>query len=211
MSFAKGTDEVNEEVVKLSPTTTDGEQSPTNTSIGHDLDEKSDSSAIFKRVAPASWKRRASEFTPIRRILSALATDEGGFFASRTGTPPPARPWKTTLIRFGPLSGIFGMLLAVASLVASLGILAGSDRMPVADWTAPPSTYLAIFTAIANLSIRYAAINGVVIAWWLRAAKGSTLAKLHYDWRSGTSLFGRFPLATQPITWVCIRADANDE
>src|ERR1700753_1421525 len=45
-------------------------------------------------------------------------------------------------------------------------------------------------TAIANLSMRYACIQGVVIAWWSRACRGSTLAQLHHDWRSGTTLRG---------------------
>lgn len=33
-------------------------------------------------------------------------------------------------------------------------------------------------------------LQGVVIAWWIRARRGSTLAKLHHDWRSGTTLRG---------------------
>lgn len=83
------------------------------------------------------------------------------------------------------------MFLAIAGMVASLGVLAGSNGSPVKQWTAPPSTYIAIFTALANLSMRYAAIHGVVIAWWFRAYKGSTLANLHHDWRSGTTFLGK--------------------
>lgn len=82
------------------------------------------------------------------------------------------------------------MLLAIVSIIASLGILAGSNKQPTSSWTTPPSTYLAILTAIANLSIRYAAIQGVVIAWWCRALRGSTLDRLHWDWRAGTTLRG---------------------
>lgn len=82
------------------------------------------------------------------------------------------------------------MLLAIISIIASLGILTGSNKQSTASWTTPPSTYLAIFTAIANLSIRYAAIQGVAIAWWYRAILGSTLDKLHWDWRAGTTLRG---------------------
>lgn len=85
------------------------------------------------------------------------------------------------------LSSIFCMLLALTSIIASLGILVGSDNQDIESWTTPPSTYLAMFTATANLSVRYAAVHGVVIAWWMRALKGSTLSKLHYDWRSGSS------------------------
>ena len=39
--------------------------------------------------------------------------------------------------------------------------------------------------------MRYAAVQGVVIAWWYRAFQGrSTLAKLHRDWRAGTTIRG---------------------
>lgn len=33
-------------------------------------------------------------------------------------------------------------------------------------------------------------MQGVVIAWWVRALRGSTFSKLHHDWRSGTTLRG---------------------
>lgn len=104
----------------------------------------------------------------------------------------PLRNWKPSLWRPGPISGIFGMLLAIASLIASLGILAGSDKRPVNGWSTPPSTYLAIFTAIANLSLRYAAIQGVLVTWWIGALKGSSISNLHFNWRAGTSLYGAF-------------------
>lgn len=100
------------------------------------------------------------------------------------------RPWKTTFILFGPLSGIFTMIVAISSMIASLGILLGSEGVDIRNWQAPPSTYLAVLTAVCNLSIRYACIQGVVIAWWYRASCGTTLAKLHYDWRAGTTLRG---------------------
>lgn len=95
--------------------------------------------------------------------------------------------WKASLVRFGPVSGLFGMLLAFASIIACLGILVGSDNQDIESWTASPSTYLALFTAIANGSMRYAAVQGLVVAWWMRAVKGSELSKLHCDWRSGSS------------------------
>lgn len=97
------------------------------------------------------------------------------------------RPWLTSFLRFGPLSGILGMVLAFSSIVACLGILAGSNNRDIDGWPTPPNTWLAIFTAIANLSMRYAAIQGIVITWWTRALKGSDLAKLHYDWRAASS------------------------
>lgn len=38
--------------------------------------------------------------------------------------------------------------------------------------------------------MRYATVQGVITAWWLRAIEGTTLSKLHWDWRAGTSLRG---------------------
>ncbi len=64
------------------------------------------------------------------------------------------------------------MLVAMACLVASLGVLAGSNGQAVERWSALPSTTLAALTAIANLSVRYAAVQGVLIAWWMRALRG---------------------------------------
>ncbi|KAK5174616.1 Serine carboxypeptidase 3 [Saxophila tyrrhenica] len=100
------------------------------------------------------------------------------------------RPWRTTLMRAGPVSGFLAMFVAIGSIAVSLGILVASDGAAVSGWSASPSIYLATCTAIANLAMRYACIQGVVIAWWVRARKGSTLARLHYDWRSGATLGG---------------------
>lgn len=153
-------------------------------SSDHWTDEKLADSCVQRRSRVRAWKKKALKSSAFRRI--AIVVDPDFVEASETDIPAP-RTWRTTIIRFGPLSGIVGMAIAIASLFASLGILAGSDGEPVTSWTVTPSTYLAIFTAIANLSVRYAAIQGVVIAWWNRALKGSTLAKLHWDWRAGTT------------------------
>jgi hypothetical protein len=97
------------------------------------------------------------------------------------------KAWRETFWRMGPLAGIAAMLLALASIVAALGILVSSDGAAVTSWRgAEPSFFLAIITAIANLAIRYACIQGIVIAWWSRALGGSTLHKLHHDWRAST-------------------------
>lgn len=103
---------------------------------------------------------------------------------------PPKRLWRGSFSRAGPLSGLLSLLLSVLSLIASLGILLGSDKAPTKSWSTPPSTYLAVCTAVANLAIRYACIQGVVIAWWTRALRGSSFERLHWDWRSGTTLIG---------------------
>ena len=126
-----------------------------------------------------SWTVQCSEVT---------SNDQGGPIqgARRHGV----RNWNTALLRCGPLSGILGMFVAIACIFACLGVLAGSNGAAVSKWTVQPSEYLAILTAVANLAMRYACVQGIVIAWWTRALRGSTLSRLHWDWRSGSTLIG---------------------
>jgi hypothetical protein len=98
-----------------------------------------------------------------------------------------SRPWKPTLLRLGPLAGLTAMLASIASILCSLAVLVVSNGAAVETWPAVhPSILLAIFTACANLAIRFACIQGIVIAWWVRALRGSSLRKLHDDWRAST-------------------------
>ena len=118
------------------------------------------------------------------------------------------RVWKTTLLRAGPLSGLCAMLLAIASIFACLGILVGSNAQLISDWSIQPSEYLAVFTAIANLAMRYGCIQGIVVAWWMGALRGSTLSKLHWDWRSGTTLIGALTSGRQ-MGWLGLACIAS--
>lgn len=79
---------------------------------------------------------------------------------------PNGRPWKTILFRLGPLSGIACLGLAIISILVSLGVLLGSNGVPVVQWIVQPSAVLAICTAVANQAMRYAAFQGLMIAWW---------------------------------------------
>lgn len=119
---------------------------------------------------------------------------ESGFSTNGLDVPhlKPGQDWKARFVRLGPLSGMSAMCLSIASIFAALGVLVGSDGSPVTDWSAPPSTFLAILTAVANLSVRIAAVQGAVIAWWYRASHRDwiTIENLHYNWRSGSSLHG---------------------
>ncbi|KAF2483167.1 hypothetical protein BDY17DRAFT_142652 [Neohortaea acidophila] len=151
-----------------------------------------DSAADLK--APASATHRSvddeKDFANTKGETLQATEPNGNSDSERSDDRPEARTWRTSFLYFGPLSGIVAMLLAAASVVACLGVLAGSDGQSVDGWKTPPSTYIAIFTAIANMSMRYAAIQGVFIAWWRSASKGSTLARLETSWRSGFMLRG---------------------
>ena len=90
----------------------------------------------------------------------------------------PACSWKTRILRLAPLSGLFSIMLAIGSILAALGILVGSRGAAKDSWSVPPSTYLAICTAVANQALRFAAFQGVVVTWWYGALQGSTLAQV---------------------------------
>ena len=76
------------------------------------------------------------------------------------------RQWKTVLFRLGPLSGVVSLVLAFVSILVALGVLLGSNDVPAEEWTVEPSAILAICTAVVNQAVRYAAFQGLMIAWW---------------------------------------------
>ena len=117
-SVAKAEGGITTSVVQSSHTGTLGSDKPSSTSNG------------------SLWKTKALRFAPVRHVVSIVAPDHAESLSSSNDAPKQPRPWRTTLIRFGPLSGIFCMLLAVASLISSLGILAGCNHQPAADWSA---------------------------------------------------------------------------
>ena len=108
-----------------------------------------------------------------------------------------SRPWKDRILLLGPVSGALALLVALGSIAASLGVLFTSDGAKTSLWPVAPPVYLASFTAIANLSMRFACIQGVVVSWWIGALRGATLARLHNDWRSGTTLHGAITAGRQ--------------
>ena len=69
---------------------------------------------------------------------NAVETDEEDSQSTEASRASEHRPWKTTLIRLGRLSGICSVILAVSSLVAALGVLVGSRGAAKASWSVPP-------------------------------------------------------------------------
>ena len=114
---------------------------------------------------------------------------------STLGSRPTGNPWLPTFARFGPLLGIGALLFVLLSIPASAIVLAVSTRQPVQKWAIQPSVYLSVVTGIGNKALGFAAIQGAIITWWLRALRGTTLEKLHYDWPVGTQVRRRKPLA----------------
>lgn len=64
-------------------------------------------------------------------------------------------------------------------------ILHIADGAPAENWKISPTVWLVAFTAIGNKALAFAALQGAIITWWLRALHGSTIEKLHRDWSHG--------------------------
>jgi hypothetical protein len=155
--------------------------SPTNSAHKHkDFDDDKDDSPMSAHANNLGGKRPTSGGLDLKS--STLPLESAGIVISQKETldsfsptesvpsnseDPKSRLWGARLIQLGPLAGVFGLFIALGSIFASLGVLVGSDGKPVASWPVQPSIFLAAFTAVANLSIRFACIQGVVIAWWV--------------------------------------------
>lgn len=160
-----------------------------------DTETLRDAGVHYQMTSPTATGARGSEDSVTKAKQNVSIAAQGVTHQdwpsqdSHTARPEP-RTWKLTIMRFGPLSGLFCICLAMASIIAALGILVGSRNSPTAEWRVEPSAYLAIFTAIANQSMRYACVQGVAIAWWSGALHGSNIKQLHRSWRSGTTVGG---------------------
>ena len=77
------------------------------------------------------------------------------------------------------------LILTLASIATSIGVLAGSDNRPITEWRFQPTVYLAIVTTVANVCLHYAFAQSVTIAWWRTSLRGTTINELHRTYQYG--------------------------
>ncbi|KAK5076575.1 hypothetical protein LTR64_005945 [Lithohypha guttulata] len=97
-----------------------------------------------------------------------------------------------------PFIGATALLCIAVLACIALGVLVGSDGASTTHWPqrVAPSIVLAAINAISSLCLTVAIGDGVAIAWWRRAMKGSTIADLHYQWQLSHGIFAN--LFTRP-------------
>ncbi|KAK3723539.1 hypothetical protein LTR37_001791 [Vermiconidia calcicola] len=100
-----------------------------------------------------------------------------------------AHQWRRSMFRIGSLAGLAALAFAFLQIFASYAILAASDGQTVESWSYQPNVFLAILTAISNKALAFAAVQGTVVTFWLRALKGTSLAQLHRDWAFGLHVY----------------------
>ena len=100
--------------------------------------EERDKTLVEAHYVGSTLSRESSRSRTPKNRWKAVLLEFGLEIPSTLYHSKQAGLWKTTLVHFGPLSGLSCMLLAVASLVASLGVLAGSDGQDMDSWSVPP-------------------------------------------------------------------------
>ncbi|KAK4619366.1 hypothetical protein CLAFUW4_11573 [Fulvia fulva] len=91
----------------------------------------------------------------------------------------------SSAFRWGPVLGLACLLFVFLSIPAAAVVLSVSDGQLVMRWNIKPNVYLAVISGIGNKLLAFAAFQGAVVTWWLRAMDGSTLRQLHLDWAAG--------------------------
>lgn len=67
--------------------------------------------------------------------------------------------WQPSLLRLGPLAGLAALILAFLLILCSYAILAASNGDLMQNWEYSPIVYLAIFVAVGNKAMAFAAIQ----------------------------------------------------
>ena len=95
--------------------------------------------------------------------------------------------WRPSFFRTRPLLGLAAVGLAVACSLIALAVLFVSNGQPITTWTLQPTVYLAITTALSNSALAYALLQAILISWWYKVSRGSTIRELELDWETGQS------------------------
>lgn len=141
-----------------------------------------------RNVSEVNGKRYAREESLIRRkpigsgpkvqVYSRISANSDEHKTTSKGTV-----WIPRWSRVGPLLGLAALILTILSIPAAFTILYTSNGKPVSSWKYSPNVYLAVMTALTSKATSLAGLQGAVIAWWLRALRGSTFEQLHRDWQ----------------------------
>ena len=136
---------------------------------------------IFESSAPSTNREASSK----RQLHGAVQ--------QYTFSPPPQQlpplDWTGSLLRIGPLAGLAALEFAVLQTAASFAILKASDGDAVETWKYQPTVYLATLVAVSNKALAFAAVQGTIVTWWLKATRGTKLAQLHNDYGMGLHIY----------------------
>lgn len=132
---------------KTATNSTQGTPSPISDSI-----EKGGVNAAVQGIRTPSTRSDRSDLHP---VVSRWQTMWRGPYAT----------WLPTVLQQRPLVGITALCVTIGCIFASLAILVASDGQAVKAWSIQPTVYLAIVTAIANMSLALARLEAVPVSF----------------------------------------------
>ncbi|KAF2143181.1 uncharacterized protein K452DRAFT_215651, partial [Aplosporella prunicola CBS 121167] len=104
-----------------------------------------------------------------------------------------SKPWLTGILKRIPYLGLLSLLTATLCAVATLAILVSSNSKDIKAWPSKahplqPTVIVAILSAVANSTLRYALAESLTLFWWNKALSGdSSLKDLHLSWAYASS------------------------
>ncbi|KAL9064806.1 MAG: hypothetical protein Q9157_007700 [Trypethelium eluteriae] len=98
------------------------------------------------------------------------------------------RSWKFGFSSHMPILELLAVMSSLLLAALSAFILVYSRGKPIDTWNPTPAVYLSIISTVFNNIMRYAVAKGLVISWWNRALRGTTLKDLHLTREYGTSM-----------------------
>lgn len=101
-----------------------------------------------------------------------------------SGSPSSAQDWRPGF-HHTPWSAMILILIMLACMGASAGIIISSDKQTVVSWKVQPAVLLAVLSSILNYVLDAALAISIAITWWKSALRGTTLAHLHHIWDRG--------------------------
>lgn len=96
--------------------------------------------------------------------------------------------WTAGKLRATPWMALVATFAFLSFAISSVVVLKVSDGQLVSSWRIPPTVFLALIAAGANASIHFVLSEGLRIAWWRKAMRGTTIGNLHRQWAFGDSL-----------------------
>ena len=123
---------------------------------------------------------------------------------SYVAAPTSNAPWRVGTFNHIPWKGLLALLVSIAGIVASIGILIASNRDAVSRWSVSPTVYIAIASAVTNVLLSYSLRKALDVAWWKKATQdGTSIADLHRQWDFGSSV-GKALLAGRHVNMIAI-------
>lgn len=107
--------------------------------------------------------------------------------------------WQPGFWKRFPWLGAGAILSVLLITTTQIIILIASNGKAASQWTRPvipngyakwpaPNVILAILNSLASISFTVAVGQGIAIAWWRKALKGTSIRELHNTWSFGGSI-----------------------